>query len=62
LKGAEQLDHISKMNAFSGKRDLTKLSWGGTGFHGFGEVSHNIVGRDEVDFGGAGIWNQVEFS
>jgi hypothetical protein len=62
LKGAEQLDHISKVNSFSGKRGLTKLSWAGTQFHGFGEVSHNIVGRDEVDFGGAGLWNQVEFS
>jgi hypothetical protein len=58
LKGAEQLDHISKMNAFSGKRDLTKLSWGGTGFHGFGKVSHNIVGRDGVNFGGVKLWNQ----
>jgi hypothetical protein len=27
LKGAEQLDHISKMNSLAGKRDLTKLSW-----------------------------------
>jgi hypothetical protein len=62
LKGAEQLDHISKMNSSSGKRDLTELSWVGTGFHGFGEVSHSIVGRDEVDFGGAGLWNQVEIS
>jgi hypothetical protein len=62
LKGAEQLDHFSKMNSSSGKRDLTELSWGGTRFHGFGEVSYNIVGRDEVDFGGAGLWNQVEFS
>jgi hypothetical protein len=50
------------MNAFSGKRDLTKLSWGGTGFHGFGEVSHNIVGRDEVDFGGVKLWNQEAIS
>jgi hypothetical protein len=50
------------MNSSSGKGDLTKLSWVGTGFHGFGEVSHNIVGQDEVDFGGAGLWNQVEFS
>jgi hypothetical protein len=62
LKGAEQLDHILKMNSSSGKGDLTKLSWVGTGFHGFGEVSQNIVDRDEVDFGGAGLWNQVEFS
>jgi hypothetical protein len=62
LKGAEQLDHISQMNSSSGKGDLMELSWGGTGFHGFGEVSHHIVGRDEVDFGGAGLWNQVEFS
>jgi hypothetical protein len=45
------------MDFFSGKRDLTKLSWGGTGFHGFGEVSHNIADRDEVDFDGAGLWN-----
>jgi hypothetical protein len=50
------------MDSFLGKRDLRTLSWAGTGFHGFGEVSHNIVGRDEVDFGGAGLWNQVEFS
>jgi hypothetical protein len=62
LKGAEQLDHISKMNSFSGKGDLTKLSWVGTGFHGFGEVFHNIVDRDEVDFDGAGLWKQVEIS
>jgi hypothetical protein len=62
LKGTEQLDHILKMGSFSGKRDLRKLSWVGTGFHGFGEVSHNIVDWDEVDFGGAGLWNQVEFS
>jgi hypothetical protein len=52
LKGAEQLDHISKMNSFLGKRDLTELSWGGTGFHGFGELLLNISGRDGVDFGG----------
>jgi hypothetical protein len=58
LKGAEQLDHISKVNSFARKRDLTKLSWAGTQFHGFGEVSFNIVGRDEVDFGGVGLWNQ----
>jgi hypothetical protein len=62
LKGAEQLDHILKMNSSSGKEDLTEPSWGGTGFHGFWEVSHNIADRDEVDFGGAGLWNQVEFS
>jgi hypothetical protein len=62
LKGAEQLDHISKMDSFSRMRDLTKLSWVGTGFHGFVEVSHNIIGRDEVDFGGAGLWNQVKIS
>jgi hypothetical protein len=62
LKGAEQLDHISKMYSSSRKGDLTKLSWAETGFHGFGEVPHNIVGRDEVDFGGAGLWNQVEIS
>jgi hypothetical protein len=29
LKGAEQLDHISKMNFFARIRDLTKLSWAG---------------------------------
>jgi hypothetical protein len=62
LKGAEHLDHFSKMNSSSGKRDLTELSWGGTGFHGFGEVFQNIVGRDGVDFGGAGLQNQVGFS
>jgi hypothetical protein len=62
LKGAEQFDHILKMNSSSGKGDLMELSWGETGFHGFGEGSHNIVDRDEVDFGGAGLWNQVEFS
>jgi hypothetical protein len=62
LKGAEQLDHISKMDSFSGKRDLRMLSWAGTGFHGFGELSHNISDWDGVDFGGAGLWNQVEFS
>jgi hypothetical protein len=58
LKGAEQLDHISKMDSFSGKRDLRTLSWSGTGFHGFGELSHNIAGRDGVDFGGVKLWNQ----
>jgi hypothetical protein len=62
LKGAEQPDHFSKMDSFSGKRDLRTLSWVGTGFHGFEEVSHSIVGRDEVDFGGARLWNQVEIS
>jgi hypothetical protein len=55
LKGAEQLGYISKMNSFSGIRDLTTLSWAGTWFHGFGELPHNIVGWDEVDFGGAGL-------
>jgi hypothetical protein len=55
LKGTKQLDHISKMNSSSGKGDPTELSWGGTGFHGFGEVPHNILGQDEVDFGGAGL-------
>jgi hypothetical protein len=54
LEGAGQLDHISKMDSFSGKRNLRALSWAGTGFHGFGEVPHNIVGQDEVDFGGVG--------
>jgi hypothetical protein len=52
LKDAEQLDHILKMDSFSGKRGLTKLSWVETGFHGFGEVPHNIADRDGVDFGG----------
>jgi hypothetical protein len=50
------------MNSSSGKGDLTKLSWVGTGFHGFGEVFHNIADRDGVDFGGAGLGNQVGFS
>jgi hypothetical protein len=50
------------MNSSSGKGNLTEPSWGGTGFHGFGEVSQNIADWDEVDFGGAGLWNQVEFS
>jgi hypothetical protein len=50
------------MDSFSGKRDLWTLSWVGTGFHGFGEVSHNIVGRDEVDFGGVKLWNQEAIS
>jgi hypothetical protein len=27
MEGAGQLDHISKMNSFARKRDLTKLSW-----------------------------------
>jgi hypothetical protein len=62
LKGAEQLAHISQTNSSSGKGDLTDLSWGGTGFHGFGEVSQNIADRDEVDFGGAGLRQQVEIS
>jgi hypothetical protein len=62
LKGAEQLDHFSKMNSFSGKRDLRTLSWARTWFHGFGELSHNIVGRDEVDFGGVKLWNQEAIS
>jgi hypothetical protein len=62
LKGAEPLGRILKMNSSSGKGDLTELSWVGTGFHGFGEVFQNIADRDEVDFGGAGLWNQVEIS
>jgi hypothetical protein len=62
LKGAEQLDHISKMNSFARIRDLTKLSWAGTGFHGFGELSHNIAGRYGVDFGGVKLWNQEAIS
>jgi hypothetical protein len=48
------------MGSFSGKRGLRELSWVGTGFHGFGEVPHNIADRDEVDFNGAGLWKQVE--
>jgi hypothetical protein len=43
------------MNSFSGKRDLRTLSWAGKRFHGFGELPHNIAGRDEVDFGGVGL-------
>jgi hypothetical protein len=50
------------MNSFSGKRDPTTLSWAGKQFHGFGELPHNIIGRDEVDFGGVGLWNQEEIS
>jgi hypothetical protein len=62
LKGAGPLGHISKINSFSGKGDLTKLSWAGEWFHGFGELSCNIVGRDGVDFGGIGLWNQEAIS
>jgi hypothetical protein len=62
LKGAGQLGHISKMNSFSGKGDLTTLSWAGKQFHGFGELPQSIVGRDGVDFGGVGLWNQEEIS
>jgi hypothetical protein len=61
-RGAEQLDHILKRNSSSGRGDPTELSWGGTEFHGFGEVPQNIADRDEVDFGGAGRWNLVEIS
>jgi hypothetical protein len=50
------------MNSFTRKRDLTKLSWAGKQFHGFGELSHNIVGRDGVDFGGVKLWNQEAIS
>jgi hypothetical protein len=50
------------MNSFSGKRDLTTLSWAGTQFHGFGELLHNIAGQDGVDFGGVKLWNQEEIS
>jgi hypothetical protein len=50
------------MNSFSGKRGLTTLSWTGKWFHGFGELPHNIAGRDDVDFGGAGLWNLEEIS
>jgi hypothetical protein len=50
------------MNSFSGKRGLTQLSWAGKQFHGFGELSHNIVGRDEVYFGGLKLWNQEVIS
>jgi hypothetical protein len=62
LKGAELLDHILKLNSSSGEGNLTELSWVGTGFHGFGEVSQNIADRDEVDFGDVGLWNLVEIS
>jgi hypothetical protein len=40
------------VNFFARIRDLTKLSWTGKQFHGFGELLHNISGRDGVDFGG----------
>jgi hypothetical protein len=53
LKGAEQLDHISKMNSLARIRVLTKLSRAGKLFQGFGELFHSVVGRDGVDFGGA---------
>jgi hypothetical protein len=59
---AGKLDHTLKMNSFARKRVLTKLSWAGTQFHRFGELPHNIAGRDEVDFGGVGLWNQEEIS
>jgi hypothetical protein len=62
LKGAEPLDHISKINSFAGKRNLTKLSWQESSFQGFEELLHNIAGRDGVDFGGVGLWNQVVIS
>jgi hypothetical protein len=29
---------------------------------GFGELPHNIAGRDGVDFGGVKLWNQEEIS
>jgi hypothetical protein len=57
LKGAEQLDHISKVNSLQEYRDLTKLSWAGKLFQGFGELPHNIAGWDGVDFGGVRLWN-----
>jgi hypothetical protein len=62
LEGAGQLDHISKVNSFTRKRDLTKLSWAGRLFQGFGELLHNVAGRDGVDFGGVKLWNQEEIS
>jgi hypothetical protein len=62
LEDAGQLDHISKMNSFVRKRDLTKLSWAGKYFQGFGELLHNIIGRDGVDFSGAKLWNPEEIS
>jgi hypothetical protein len=62
LEGAEQLDHILKMNFLAGKKDLTKLSWAGKLFHGFGELLHNISGQDGVDFGGVKLWNQEGIS
>jgi hypothetical protein len=52
LEDAGQLDHISKVNSFARIRDLTKLSWAGKYFQGFGELSHNVAGRDGVDFSG----------
>jgi hypothetical protein len=42
LEGVGQLDHISKMNSFARKGDLTKLSWAGKYFQGFGELLHNV--------------------
>jgi hypothetical protein len=46
------------MDSFSGKRDLIELSWVRKQFHGFGELLHNIAGRDGVDFGGVRLWSQ----
>jgi hypothetical protein len=62
LEDAGQLDHISKMNFFARKRDLTKLSWAGKWFQGFGELFHNFAGRDGVGFGGVRLWNREEIS
>jgi hypothetical protein len=62
LEDAGQLDHISKVNSFARKRVLTKLSWAVKLFQGFGELLHNISGRDGVDFGGVRLWNQEEIS
>jgi hypothetical protein len=50
------------MDSLSGKRDLTSLTWARTWFHGFGELSRNIVGQDKVDFGGVKLWNQEAIS
>jgi hypothetical protein len=35
---------------------------GGKVVQGFGELLHNIVGRDGVDFGGVKLWSQEEIS
>jgi hypothetical protein len=50
------------MNSFARIRDLMKLSWAEKLFQGFGELPHNIAGRDGVDFGGVNLWNQEAIS